>query len=468
MSSQKVNELLEAAQRSGLISPAEAEKLTQESLSGKFSTQEDLAAELVNRKLLSSFQAELLLIGRGEEVVIAQRYRILDKLGQGGMGAVYRAEDTRLDRVVALKVLPSHCIQDPDAVARFQREARALAKLSHPNIVQAYDSGEDRGRHFLVMEFVDGVSLTRVLQEQGQITPTIAADYVQQAALGLQHAHERGLIHRDVKPGNLLLTSVRSSSSGSGNSTAYGLIKILDLGLARFLQDQIAAPNVTREGTGMGTPDYMAPEQFRDAHHADARADIYALGCTLYHLLTGRVPFPGSSISEKWQAHEEKEPPPLEELRPECPSGLVLVVQRMMAKRPAERFQTAAEVADALAPYVASSSPSLGRLRTTMSWRGGQLTSLRPGRLQRALTWSLALALLVVLALLGRELLFDGKPSLESADLESNDNSKVEGGSAEESPKSAVVTIENGLTVAKDGTGQFETINEALKNIQPG
>src|SRR5262249_37008517 len=180
-----------------------------------------------------------------------------------------------------------------------QREARALAKLAHPGIVQAFDSDSDDGRHFLVMEYVEGQSLADLLREKGPVSPGRAADYVHQAALALQHAHEKGLIHRDVKPSNLLLARPGRQ------------VKLLDLGLARFLQDQILDPNRTREGVGMGTPDYSAPEQFRDAHSADARSDLYALGCTLYHLLTGRVPFPGSSLSEKYKAHCEKEPTPL-------------------------------------------------------------------------------------------------------------------------------------------------------------
>ncbi len=274
---------------------------------------------------------------------------------------LYLAHDQRLDRRVAIKVLPEGRLNDPGAVARFQREAKALAQLAHPGIIQAHDSEEADGRHFLIMEYVDGQSLADLLKAKGRLAPAVAADYAHQAALALQHAHERGLIHRDVKPSNLLLA-------------AGGRVKLLDLGLARFLQDQVADPARTCEGAGLGTPDYAAPEQFRDAHAADARADVYALGCTLFHLLTGQVPFPGSSFSEKYEAHTHKAPPPVEELCPDVPGGLALIVQKMLAKRPADRFQTGAEVAEALAPFVAGSSASFLSIRATSEWEGGRLT----------------------------------------------------------------------------------------------
>src|SRR5262249_37181620 len=163
-------------------------------------------------------------------------------------------------------------------------------------IVQAHDSGQDRGQQFLVMEYVEGTNLSRVVKEQGCIPPTLAADYIHQAAQALQHAHVKGVVHRDLKPSNLLLTPGRQ-------------IKILDLGLARCVQAEIGEAGLTREGTGLGTPDYMAPEQFGDARQVDRRADIYSLGCTLYQLLTAEVPFPGSSLAEKVHAHESEEPP---------------------------------------------------------------------------------------------------------------------------------------------------------------
>jgi nitrous oxidase accessory protein NosD len=385
------------------------------------------------------------------------RYQLLRKLGQGGMGAVYLASDTRLDRDVAIKVLPPESVNDPDAVARFQREAKALAKLSHPGIVQAYDCEADNGRHFLVMEYVEGTSLAAVLKEKGRTPPALAADYAYQAALALAHAHERGLVHRDLKPSNLLLT-------------ADGRVKLLDLGLARFLQDQIGDANLTREGVGMGTPDYAAPEQFRDAHQADVRSDIYSLGCTLYRLIAGRVPFPTSSRAEKYQAHREKEPPPLQELCAEVPGGLVLAVKRMMAKHPADRFQTAAEVAEALAPYVAGSSHSFARIETSSHWDGSRLTLTAPSARRQLLPWAVAgvavaaLAAVLVVSLPG--LLARRGPPEEPVVMAEQGPGETKAAEAE----AQISDDPNVLTVSQkpEQGGKYRTIAAALEKVQPG
>ena len=313
------------------------------------------------------------------------RYELLTELGAGGMGEVYLARDTQLGREVALKVLPPERMNDAEAVARFQREAMALAQLSHPNIVQAYDTGEEDGKHFLVMEFVEGTSLDKLLREKGALAPGRAADFAYQAAQALQHAHEKGLIHRDVKPSNLLVTS-------------KGAVKLLDLGLSRFLQDQIVDGAVTHEGIGMGTPDYAAPEQFRDAHSADERADVYELGCTLYHLLTGKPPFPGSSFHEKYEAHAKKKAQPVEEINPDVPGGVAMVVEKMMAKQPIDRFQTAAEVTEALSPFVAGSSVQFESIRSTSKWRL-QAPTTPQGRISpRRLPWAIAFVAVLALA----------------------------------------------------------------------
>jgi serine/threonine protein kinase/nitrous oxidase accessory protein NosD len=406
------------------------------------------------------------------------RYQLLRKLGEGGMGTVYLANDSKLDRHVAVKILPPHSVNDPAAVGRFQREAKALAQLSHPGIIQAFDSDEANGRHFLVMEFVEGMSLAQVVKEQGRLAPSVAADYVYQAAVALQHAHSKGLVHRDLKPSNLLLS-------------ADGRVKLLDLGLARFLQDQVGDPELTRDGAGMGTPDYAAPEQFLDAHKADARSDIYALGCTLYHLLAGQVPFPGSSLHEKRKAHEIREPAPLNELCPQASAGLVVVVARMMAKRPEDRFQTAAEVADALAGHVASSSPSFQALKNTLTWQAGQRTLTQWRARTVGMRWALAGAAVTALLLIGVVLIWQpfgaGIRDTSDANLGTNaadrqqpsDSRKDDTKGTEKEPKDKTDKPPgkksgppweepNVLTVAKDGSAQFKSINVALDQVKPG
>jgi tRNA A-37 threonylcarbamoyl transferase component Bud32/tetratricopeptide (TPR) repeat protein len=266
------------------------------------------------------------------------RYRVLRLLGRGGMGTVYLAEHRHMGRLVALKVIKPSLLEDSVAVRRFRQEVRTVARLWHPNIVQADDADQAGGLHFLVMEYLEGQSLHEYLQAHGPLPAAEACDDARQAALGLQHAHERGLTHRDVKPHNLLRTPA-------------GQIKILDFGLAGVVGEREApSAALTGAGTTIGTADYMAPEQARDSHAADIRADIYALGCTLYHLLAGRPPFPGPGTPvEKILRHVTDEPTPLRQLRADLPADLDAVVARMMAKDPADRYQTPAEVAAALA-----------------------------------------------------------------------------------------------------------------------
>jgi serine/threonine protein kinase len=392
------------------------------------------------------------------------------------MGTVYLAQDTKLDRKVAVKILPPHSVNDAGAVARFQREARALAQLSHPGIVQAHDSDCADDRHFLVMEYVEGPSLAQVLKERGSLAPAVAADYIHQAALALAHAHAKGLVHRDLKPSNLLLSR-------------EGRIKLLDLGLARFLQDQIADPSLTRDGTGVGTPDYASPEQFRNAHQADARSDTYSLGCTLYHLLAGQVPFPGSSLDEKYQGHQHRGPPPLHELCPQAPLGLIIVVERMMAKKPADRFQTAQAVADALAPFVGGHSVSFETLRNTLTWQANKSTMAMRSPRRRVLPWlggALAgmAAMLAVLYFVwpppGEPItpVVQGAPKDTPKTAEAKGRSKTAVPGSEEAGTARAVPEEvanapdfsdpDVLTVAQDGSAQFKTIKEALAAVQPG
>jgi serine/threonine protein kinase len=300
-----------------------------------------------------------------KELTDHSRYRVIAALGTGGMGAVYRAEHTLMDRPVALKAIRADRLGDASMVERFRREAKAAGQLKHPNIVLSHDAEQAGDYHFLVMEYVEGKSLALVVADQGPLPIRLACDYVHQAALGLQYAHERGMVHRDIKPHNLMLTP-------------DGQVKILDFGLARFVMETVpagsllAAPanatplsscgmsgfgSLTQVGTVMGTPDYIAPEQITDAHTADIRADIYSLGCTLYDLLTGEPPFPERTIIGKVTAHLERMPRPLTELRQDVPAELARVVERMMAKDPTKRFQTPAEVAATLAAFLAPPKP---------------------------------------------------------------------------------------------------------------
>jgi serine/threonine protein kinase len=276
-------------------------------------------------------------------------YRLLERIGRGGMGQVFRALHLRLDKLVALKVLPSDRFGDPQAVARFEREMRAVGRLDHPNIVLARDAGEVDGIHFLVMELLDGVDLAALVRKSGPLDVAIACEMIRQAASGLQHAHERGLVHRDIKPSNVMLTT-------------SGIVKLLDLGLA-LIRDPSSPQVATMDGAMMGTTDYMAPEQWSDSHRVDIRADLYSLGCTLYVLLTGEPPFANAThptTVAKMTAHLNEPPPSIRSRRGEVPEELVLILDRLLAKNPADRFATPGELAVALAPL--ASSEGLRRL----------------------------------------------------------------------------------------------------------
>jgi WD40 repeat protein/tRNA A-37 threonylcarbamoyl transferase component Bud32 len=292
------------------------------------------------------------------------RYCILEALGTGGMGAVYKAEHRVMNRVVALKAIRSELLRDPQAIERFQREAQAAARLCHPNIVLAHDAEQVGGLHILVMEFVQGQSLAEVVRREGPLLVARACALVRQAALGLQHAHERGMAHRDIKPHNLMLTP-------------DGVVKILDFGLARFVSESGSEAALTQSGTLMGTADYIAPEQTLDARQADIRADIYSLGCTLYFLLTGQPPFPGGSLGQKLLRHQQAEPITVQQLRAGVPGELARVLGKMLAKRPQDRYQTPAEVAEALAPFLAPALPLRGRRgRRVLLGLGGVLAAV--------------------------------------------------------------------------------------------
>ncbi len=254
-------------------------------------------------------------------------FRLLKKLGEGGMGTVYKAHQISLDRTVAVKVPFKHLAKDPGVVQRFYREARVMAKLDHPNILRCFSVGEENGWHYLAMEFIDGVSMQSWLQKLGKLSVADAVHVTLACAYALRHAHEQGIIHRDIKPDNILITS-------------KGAVKVADMGLAKALEDDLS---LSRTGTGAGTPHYMAPEQARDAKHVDGRSDIYALGTMLYCFLTGKPPFHAETYVELLLEKEKGKYPPTRRSNAEIPERLDLVIDKAVAVKPEFRYQTCAD-----------------------------------------------------------------------------------------------------------------------------
>lgn len=302
------------------------------------STADDTATRLVQAGVLTPFQARLILKGKYKGFRLGA-YKILNQLGVGGMAQVYLAEHVRMHRKVAIKVLSPRYALDPAVVEQFYREGRALAAVDHPNIVRAYDIACDKDTHYLVLEYIEGQTLAGRLAEAGGRLPVAeVCGYALQAAAGLEHAHQIGLAHRDINPNNLLVDTA-------------GVVKILDLGLARFFQSGNASlSGQTDAGRVMGTADYISPEQLVDCAAADHRTDIYSLGATLYHLLTGQPPFTGSTTA-KIVAHHLHPVPTAHEVRADVPEEVSAVIAKMMAKDPAARYQSAAEVMEALLPF---------------------------------------------------------------------------------------------------------------------
>jgi serine/threonine protein kinase len=342
------DEFLEALRRVPLLDTGKIETLTQDSHAQTLSAGA-LGEQLVARGALTPYQVEEVLAGRGQELRLGP-YVVLGCLGQGGMGAVYKAHHAELDRIAAVKVIRSTHLHSPAATERFKREARAAAQLRHPNVVLVYDAGETAsGVRFLAMEYVEGTDLGMLVKQHGPLPVLPVCDYIRQAALGLQHLHEHGLVHRDIKPSNLLL-----QQPGPGDPPTRRTIKIVDLGLVRLQTgaDGEQPATMTASGSVMGTPDYLAPEQALDAHSVDIRADLYSLGCTMYYLLTGQAPFPGTVVTEKLVAHQMYVPAPVTLHRPETPQAIVDVVDKLMAKKPEDRYQTPALLAAALARII--------------------------------------------------------------------------------------------------------------------
>jgi serine/threonine-protein kinase len=348
MADASTTSLVDALGQCRLLEPAQLEEL--KTLQGRFLDPKALAGELIRRGWLTPYQANQLLQGRGQELLLGS-YVLEERLGEGGMGEVFKARNWKLGRIVALKLIRKERLDNLDAIRRFEREVRSAAALTHPNIVLAHDADHIGGTHLLVMEYVEGADLARLVKKNGPLPVPQGCEYIRQSALGLQHAFERGLVHRDIKPHNLLLTA-------DGKT-----VKILDMGLARLDHscDDDKSSTMTQEGAVMGTPDYIAPEQALESHRVDIRADLYSLGCTFYHLLTGRVPFPGGTFIQKINKHQFEEARPVEALRPAVPHAVAGVVRKLMAKKPGERYQTPAEVAAALGAVVSGTFVPPGR-----------------------------------------------------------------------------------------------------------
>jgi len=338
--------LLDALRDYGILDPAQLEKVGR-ALHGRSLDARGVARELLKHGWVTAYQVNQLLQERGGELLLGD-YVLTDRLGAGGMGQVFKARHQLMNRTVALKIIRKERLAHPEAVERFHREIRLAAQLDHPHLVRALDAARVGETHFLVMEYVEGTDLHRLVQKSGPLPVGQACTCARQAALGLQYAAERGLVHRDVKPSNLQLTA-------DGK-----VVKVLDMGLARLqTADEPAkgAGGLTQAHAVMGTPDYIAPEQIIDPRRVDIRADIYSLGHTLYFLLAGRPPFADVRWEEKLVCQRKSEPQPIEKVRPDVPPALGAVLRKMTAKRPEDRYLTPAAVADALAPFCHIAGP---------------------------------------------------------------------------------------------------------------
>ncbi|HEY3787856.1 MAG TPA: serine/threonine-protein kinase, partial [Urbifossiella sp.] len=312
---------------------------------------------LVSRRILTPWQSAMVQRGRADGFFL-DRYKILDQIGKGQMGGVYKAVHS-LGQVVALKILPASRARDQRVLGRFQRESRLLTQLDHPNVVRAFQVGESGGRHFIVMEFLEGETLAEVLSRRKRLPITESVRLIRQALDGLQHIHDKRTVHRDLKPSNLMI--IPAGGKGGADNTWEATVKIVDIGLGREMFDESAPEGaidtqLTVEGSVVGTPDYMAPEQAKDARSADIRADIYSLGCVLYHCITGRTPFPDSNIMTQMLRHATENLSPLANSVDSVPDGLQQVLNRLTAKHPEDRFQTPAEGSEALKRYQSEST----------------------------------------------------------------------------------------------------------------
>jgi serine/threonine-protein kinase len=392
MAIDSVDTLLAVLRRTQLLTPEQVKDVARE-LQPHYKDPYDLGQYLVEIDWLTTYQLQLLFAGRWDELTIGP-FQVLAQLGEGGISEVYKAWDTVKGREVALKVMRPQLADRPDAERQFQRELQAVTRLSHPNVIKTFDAGQAGAVHFLAMEYVEGMDLDKFVRKVGPLPLDMACDYIRQAAQGLQHAHQLGLVHRDVKPANLFLLypPLPPEPDAPPRRAPDPVVKVIDWGLARLKPPEGAsavtvADAEAEKGALIGTADYIAPEQARDASVVDIRADVYSLGCTLYYLLTGQPPFPGASLMQKILQHQEAEPPAVQALRPDVPEEVGAIVEKMLAKKAEDRYQIPLLVVAPLRRFctaVASANGSL--LRPAGNGVAGQrpasaptLLTARPG-----------------------------------------------------------------------------------------
>jgi eukaryotic-like serine/threonine-protein kinase len=335
-----------------------------------------LGPELIYRGWFTPFQMKQILAGEAESLILGS-YVLLDPLGEGGMGRVYRARNWKIDKIVAIKVTRQERALDRKALRRFFREIEAIGTVSHPNIILAFDAEFVDDTLFYVMEYIPGHDLGWQIRQYGPLSVPAACYFMTQISHALQHVFEKGFVHRDIKPSNLLLTQNRQS------------VKLLDLGLTRYEFEDDDKSRVTRLGSLLGTPDYIAPEQILAPREADIRSDLYSLGCTLYYLLAGRAPFEHVTSVEKLYHHIKEEIQPIRTIRPDVPRELQAILFRLLNKRPDDRFQQPIELLQTLLPFVRSSWKSTNttlhiRIQDGLVWDedGNQIAATDPSSTQ--------------------------------------------------------------------------------------
>ncbi len=335
-----VDSFLKAILQSGILERDELQASLKAIPKEKRDTAKSIADQLVRNGKLSTFQAAKLLRGNYQGLILGP-YQVLAPIGKGGMGTVYLARDSKTKRLLAIKILsPKRAKQEERTLVRFQREMEISKRLNHPHIALTFDSGESKGVYFIAMEYIPGKTLSKNIIEKGPLKVQRAARLFLEVVSGLDHAHTQGVIHRDLKPSNIMITP-------------NGHAKILDLGFALMEGEvSVAREIIGGQGIVVGSMDWIAPEQVKDAVGVDARADIYALGCTMYFAMTGKLPFPGGTPKEKMIRHQTEQPPPITKLNPSLPEGFAAIIQKMMAKKPADRYANAKEIRDTLIRWV--------------------------------------------------------------------------------------------------------------------